>query len=81
MIGPGKYDKLAEHCITEADAEAVVLIVVGGKWGPGMSAKVKLGPQYEIAIRNMDLLSKLPKMLRDLADSIEQDNKQGAPHA
>lgn len=81
MIGPGKYDKLAEHCVLETDAEAVILIIVGGNKGHGMSASVKPGAQFEIAVRKIEMIANLPKVLRELADEIERDTKRGAPHA
>lgn len=72
-IGPGKYDKLAEMCLSTTNAEAVVVIVFNGNRGSGMSAKVKLGADFEIAIRNMQVVADLPKVLRHVADSIERD--------
>lgn len=74
--GPGKYDKLAERCITEADAEAVVLIVFSGNKGSGMSASVKLVPEFEVAMRNLEVIARLPGVLRNVADHIEKDAKR-----
>lgn len=75
-ISPGKYDKLVEHCIAEADAEAVVLIVFSGNKVSGMSASVKLVPEFEVAMRNLEVIARLPGVLRDVADHIEKDAKR-----
>lgn len=75
-LGPGKYDKLAEMCLATSNAEAVVLIVFNGDRGSGMSASVKMGAEFEVAIRNLQILADLPKVLRNVADSIERDAKK-----
>lgn len=73
MIGPGRFDKLAEYCIAEAKAEAVVLIVFSGEKGSGMSASVKLVPEFEVCSRNLQVVGNLPRMLRLIADRIDKD--------
>ena len=74
-IGPGKYDELAEYCINKVvDADAVVVIVfTGTAKGGGMSVKVRLSSDFEIAIRNLAVIDRLPGVLRNVAESIEKD--------
>ena len=41
-LGPGgKYDAEAERVLMETNAEAVVLVVYGGKRGSGMMCRVR----------------------------------------
>lgn len=61
-LGPGEYDALATHARERSQADAVVVIVVRGNRGSGMSVQVKA-----------DVLLALPALLRSVADSIEQD--------
>lgn len=62
--GPGKYDDHATAVRVALEAEAVVLIVIGGDDGGGFSVQAPLG-----------FTKKLPRILRDLADTIAQDVK------
>ena len=72
-IGPGKYDELANYCLKESEADAVVVIIFGGNKGSGMSGKEKvvgLPTDYEIAGKPYHL-KKLPTVLRHVAKTIE----------
>lgn len=60
-IGPGKYDDLATAAREAAEAEGVILIVVGGIRGSG----------FAVQLEGADLVQRLPKILRHLADEIE----------
>lgn len=69
-LGPGKYDELAEYCMREANAEAVVVIVFNGNKGQGMSGKVSA--EYEIAINPVhEIQRRLPAVLREVARAIQ----------
>lgn len=61
----GRYDDIAEKALREADAKGVVLIVIEGKHGFGMSVPTR--PEAAIGV-NMHL----PALLRAAADLIEQ---------
>jgi hypothetical protein len=65
MIGPGKYDEEAVSLKKELNAQALILIVVGGPKGSGLSVK-----SDEI------LLAALPQVLRTTADLIEDEVKK-----
>jgi hypothetical protein len=58
-IGPGKYDDLAHYVLEQAQADGVIVIVINGARGHGMS--VKATPEMARA---------LPYLLRQLADGI-----------
>lgn len=62
-IGPGKYDHLATYVREQAQAEAVILIVVGGDRGGGFSVQA----------HSLDITASLPALLRHIADEIEAD--------
>jgi hypothetical protein len=65
-LGAGKYDDECTLAREKAEAEGIILIVFNGKKGNGFSCQAPL-----------DVLLRLPSVLRDLADTIERDN-QGA---
>lgn len=65
MLGPGKYDQQAEQLLKELSAQGLLLIVIGGNRGTGMS--VKSDPV---------LLAALPTVLRHTADMIEGEVKK-----
>lgn len=71
-IGPGKYDAaatLARHAVGIADENpsgAVVLIVLNGREGHGFS--VQADPATYL---------RLPRLLRSVADQIEQSLRAG----
>lgn len=74
-LGPGKYDDLASYCIQKAKAQAVVVIVFGGSRGSGMSGKeLRREPvaDFDVALRSPAVQKLLPKVLRAVAESIEQ---------
>jgi hypothetical protein len=60
-LGPGKYDDLASDVRTKAQARGVLLLVVDGTRGSGFSAQLSL-----------PLTLRLPQILRDIADQIEE---------
>lgn len=61
-LGPGKYDDLCTQVREAADARAVILIIIQGKFGGGFCVQAPLEIQLE-----------LPNILRTLADGIEID--------
>jgi hypothetical protein len=63
-LGPGKYDDLATCARERAEAEGVVLVILGGKAGAGFSVQA-----------NAIVTLALPGLLRRLADDIERDMK------
>ena len=64
--GPGKYDNECQFVMGAARAQAVLLLVIGGDKGSGFSFT---GP--------VAMTSNVPKMLRDVADQIEEDVANG----
>ena len=63
-IGPGKYDKICTLVREHAQADLAVVIVIGGKHGPGFSVQSTLD--------GVGALARLPEMLRSMADDIEK---------
>jgi len=59
--GPGRYDHLATYCREKAEAEAVIVIIIGGNLGSGFSVQTDA---TGVA---------LPRLLRNVADEIERD--------
>lgn len=59
--GPGKYDKECMAAMATTEASTVVLVVLGGTLGHGFSV-VSVDPKIS---------RKLPGLLRQLADNIE----------
>jgi predicted glycosyltransferase len=68
--GPGKYDREATVVREVTDADAVVVIVIGGRQGSGFSVQASL----EFAV-------KLPALLRRIADDIEANIEGGDGHS
>lgn len=66
MIGPGKYDDLATQAMEASHATAVVVIVFGGDKGSGFSVQTA----------DLNLLTKMPQILRNMADDIDRDLKK-----
>jgi hypothetical protein len=60
-IGPGKYDHHATVVRQAENADAVILLVLGGSHGSGFSVQAK-GTLFE-----------LPDLLEDMAASIRAD--------
>lgn len=65
--GGGKYDKEAQELLERLGADGVVLIVTGGKRGPG----------FEVQVTDLGLMRTLPMVLRGAAISIEIDLQLG----
>lgn len=61
-IGPGKYDDLATIVREQAHAAGVIVVVVGGDKGEGFAVQA-----------DVRTILTLPKMLRFIADQMEQD--------
>jgi hypothetical protein len=66
-LGPGKYDAICTQAREQAEAEAALLVILGGNKGSGFSVQVQVHA-------NMVLLRALPALLRDVADQIEKDS-------
>lgn len=64
--GAGKYDDICTQARESAQAHSAVVIILGGKQGHGFSVQTV----------NEDLARVLPKILRDTAAQIEDDNKK-----
>lgn len=66
-IGPGKYDDLCTVVRERSSAMMALVIILGGKRGSGFSV------QAADYVQMMEHLSKVPAMLRTVADQIEAD--------
>jgi hypothetical protein len=66
-LGPGKYDELATFVRAYAEARGVIVMVFGGLHGSGFSVQTV----------DRQLAALLPELLREMADEIEADTKQG----
>lgn len=66
-LGPGKYDEVATAAREAAGAQAVILIVLNGAHGSGFSVQAV----------GEDISTRLPALLRTVADGIESDLKGG----
>jgi len=62
--GPGKYDDQCEKAAEMCKANQVILVVFDGEHGPGFSARL-----------TGKLVMAIPKILRKLADDIEEKMK------
>lgn len=67
-LGGGKYDKECTEVRDKTRADGVVLMVLNGSLGSGFSAQLNLADMMRV-----------PSLLREVADSIEQDMKE-IPH-
>jgi hypothetical protein len=65
-IGPGKYDELATIVRSYTKAPGVMVVVMGGAQGSGFSC------QFE----HPAFLKRVPELLRQMADTIEKDEKE-----
>lgn len=63
MIGPGKYHELCTLIREQSRATGCIVILLGGDKGSGFSAQ----------FLNPNDASKLPAVLRHVADQIEED--------
>ena len=61
-LGPGVYDDLCTEVRVKAQAEGVILIIIGGNHGNGFSGQM-----------SDELTVKMPHMLRAVASNIEKD--------
>jgi hypothetical protein len=67
-LGPGKYGEQCEELLCELNAKAVLLIVLEGNKGSGMS----LSQEWNFDLAAIaEQVAKLPALLRHVADSIE----------
>lgn len=66
MEGEGKYDQVCTMARLMAKANNIMLLVIDGEHGPGFSAHSD-DPQFE---------QRIPGLLRQVADAIEQDNQK-----
>jgi len=67
-LGPGKYDDLTTLVMERTKADGAILIVIGGALGHGFSVQADARTALN-----------LPKLLRQIADDIEQDAREDAP--
>ena len=70
MIGPGKYDEQCTKLRTELNAKGVVLFIIEGDKGNGMSCQC-----------DTETMLVLPALLRDIADRFERDTFGTAIHS
>lgn len=63
-IGPGKYAAVCNRALVDTDADAVILVIIGGKNGAGFDVQGRAG-----------VVVSLPPMLRHMADVIEKEEK------
>lgn len=71
MSGPSKFDDLTRAILNDMDADAVILIVFGGRLGSGACRAEAFG------VDRAALCVAAAGALRALADSIERDDTQG----
>lgn len=71
MKGGGKYGDDSERLLRRLHADAVVVMVLGGEKGSGMSASQVW--DWDMASGSLEALKKLPAVLRAMADEIEKD--------
>jgi hypothetical protein len=64
MVGPGRYDDICSAVRELAGAECVMLIVMGGKRGPGFSVQMVDDPT---------IMLRLPNVLEHIAGEIRAD--------
>lgn len=61
--GPSAYDPWARWIYDDTRAEAVALVVGGGRWGSG----------FAVVSNNIESVRLLSKALREAADQIDRD--------
>lgn len=61
MMGPGRYDDYCKYVLEKTDANGVLLVVVNGDKGHGMSLKASL----ELTLALPDILEQIAKDIRD----------------
>jgi hypothetical protein len=67
-MGPGKYDDVATMARKMSNALGVIVVILGGNKGNGFS--------LQAIHQNETFLKNVPKILREMADQIENDVKQ-----
>lgn len=72
-FGPGKYDQHATRVLTETNAEAVFVAVLGGNKGPGFSVQMLANSEQSAKARLLLLAS----LLHTIADGIAVDARVG----
>ena len=61
-VGPGKYDALTSIVRKRAAAKGAIVMVIDGRHGSGFSVQA-----------TTEVTAQLPRLLRVIADRIEQD--------
>lgn len=67
-IGPGKYDEEATLVMERTKAHGVVLVVINGDKGSGLTTKDDFA-----VLGTLPVMVMLPTILRSIADQIESD--------
>ena len=72
----GRYDEQCENILYEQKAEMVLLLIVDGKNGDGMSCCINAQNPHA-----MDMAKATPELLRKMADAIDKmgEFKEGTP--
>jgi hypothetical protein len=65
MFGPGKYDDVCKQVKESTKAKAVLLVVVDGEHGHGISCKM-----------DFIIAQQMPNILRAAADEMERGNNK-----
>ena len=65
-LEPGRYDDICQWAAAATDASAIVVLIVGGNKGSGVSIGA-LDPQF---------LARLPGLLRFLSDELKRQLEQ-----
>lgn len=66
MKGPGRYDKHCTQLLTDLDADAVMVIVLGGDIGNGFSLSSR--ESARVLVRAL-----VPQLLREVANEVAGD--------
>ncbi len=75
MSGPSKYDDEARALVVALDAEAVVLVVVGGVKGTGACPAIRMSGDPE---RDRIIRGAIVAGLRSMADGMEAGTEMGS---
>ena len=74
MSGPSRYDAIVREMVRQLDADAVVLVVVGGVRGNGACPALRLSGD---PARDAQLKDVVVYALRAMADGLEQGIEPG----
>jgi hypothetical protein len=74
----GKYDDLAEELLKRTNARGVLVLVIGGSKGDGMSLGQRI--HFDVAAE-LNLAVQLPEILRVMASKIEAEQTKPNPEA